>query len=85
MKDQIVYLQDQLNEEKKERSELSKGILAVQAQVFKVQQQLEVGRTTALRLQGAIEVLQQIEESKETPETEIVDGGEVEAPPAEGE
>ena len=42
LKDQIVYLQDQLNEEKKERSELSKGILAVQAQVFKVQQQLEV-------------------------------------------
>ena len=39
-----------------------------------------------LRLQGAIEVLQQIEESKkeDTPETEIVDGGEVEAPPVEG-
>ncbi len=42
LKDQIVYLQDQLSEEKRERSELSKGILAVQAQVFKVQQQLEV-------------------------------------------
>ena len=42
LKDQIAYFQDQLNEEKRERSELSKGILAVQAQVFKVQQQLEV-------------------------------------------
>ena len=58
----------------------------LQEQLTKVQEQLEVGRATALRLQGAIEVLQQIEESKkeETPEVEVVDGGEVEAPPAEG-
>ena len=42
LKDQVVYLQQQLDGEKKERQELSKGILAVQAQVFKVQQQLEV-------------------------------------------
>ena len=58
----------------------------LQEQLTKVQEQLEVGRATALRLQGAIEVLQQIEESKkeETPETKVVDGGEVEAPPAEG-
>jgi|TARA_B100002052_G_C15831483_1_gene575565 methylthioribose-1-phosphate isomerase len=65
-----------------DNSEVLKNL---QEQLTQVQQQLEVGRTTALRLQGAIEVLQQIEESKETPETEIVDGGEVEAPPAEGE
>ena len=56
----------------------------LQEQLTKVQEQLEVGRATALRLQGAIEVLQQIEESKkeETPEVEVVDGGDVEAPPA---
>ena len=65
-----------------DNSEVLKNL---EEQLTQVQQQLEVGRTTALRLQGAIEVLQQIEESKETPETEIVDGGEVEAPPAEGE
>ena len=65
-----------------DNSEVLKNL---QEQLTQVQQQLEVGRTTALRLQGAIEVLQQIEESKEKPETEIVDGGEVEAPPAEGE
>jgi|TARA_R100000322_G_scaffold5409_1_gene4104 methylthioribose-1-phosphate isomerase len=65
-----------------DNSEVLKNL---QEQLTQVQQQLEIGRSTALRLQGAIEVLQQIEESKETPETEIVDGGEVEAPPAEGE
>ena len=66
-----------------DNSEVLKNL---QEQLTQVQQQLEVGRTTALRLQGAIEVLQQIEESKkeDTPETEIVDGGEVEAPPVEG-
>ena len=42
LKEQIVYLQNQLDGEKRERSELSKGILAVQAQVFQVQKQLEV-------------------------------------------
>ena len=66
-----------------DNSEVLKNL---EEQLTQVQQQLEVGRTTALRLQGAIEVLQQIEESKkeDTPETEVVDGGEVEAPPAEG-
>jgi len=58
----------------------------LQEQLTKVQEQLEIGRATMLRLQGAIEVLQQIEDSKkgDTPETEVVDGGEVEAPPTEG-
>ena len=67
-----------------DNSEVLKNL---QEQLVQVQQQLETGRATALRLQGAIEVLQQIEESKkeDTPETEIVDGGEVEAPPVEGE
>ena len=66
-----------------DNSEVLKNL---QEQLVQVQQQLETGRATALRLQGAIEVLQQIEDSKvETPETEVVDGGEVEAPPAEGE
>jgi|TARA_B100000508_G_scaffold60292_1_gene46911 methylthioribose-1-phosphate isomerase len=65
-----------------DNSEVLKNL---QEQLVQVQQQLETGRATALRLQGAIEVLQQIEDSKvETPETEVVDGGEVEAPPAEG-
>ena len=66
-----------------DNSEVLKNL---QEQLVQVQQQLETGRATALRLQGAIEVLQQIEESKkeDTPETEIVDGGEVEAPPVEG-
>ena len=66
-----------------DNSEVLKNL---QEQLTQVQQQLETGRATALRLQGAVEVLQQIEESKkeETPETEVVDGGEVEAPPVEG-
>ena len=66
-----------------DNSEVLKNL---QEQLVQVQQQLETGRATSLRLQGAIEVLQQIEESKkeDTPETEIVDGGEVEAPPVEG-
>ena len=66
-----------------DNSEVLKNL---QEQLVQVQQQLETGRATALRLQGAIEVLQQIEDSKvETPETEVVDGGEVETPPVEGE
>ena len=67
-----------------DNSEVLKNL---QEQLTQVQQQLETGRATALRLQGAVEVLQQIEESKkeETPEVEVVDGGEVEAPPVEGE
>ena len=64
-----------------DNSEVLKNL---EEQLTQVQQQLEVGRTTALRLQGAIEVLQQIEDSKVEAPTEIVDGGEVEAPPAEG-
>ena len=43
LKEQISYLQQQLEGEKRERAELSKGILAVQSQMFKVQQALEVG------------------------------------------
>ena len=66
-----------------DNSEVLKNL---QEQLTQVQQQLETGRATMFRLQGAIEVLQQIEDSKvETPETEVVDGGEVEAPPVEGE
>ena len=42
LKETIDFLKEQLEAEKRERSELSKGILAVQAQVFKVQQSLEV-------------------------------------------
>ncbi len=45
LKNQIVYLQQQLEGEKRERAELSKGILAVQSQMFKVQQALEVKST----------------------------------------
>ena len=47
-------------------------------QLTQVQEQLEVGRTTALRLQGAIDVLSQIEDSK-VEEEAPVDGGEVES------
>ena len=65
-----------------DNSEVLKNL---EEQLTQVQQQVSTGQATILRLQGAIEVLQQIEDSKETPETEIVDGGEVEAPPAEGE
>tara|TARA_R100000908_G_C3717981_1_gene121926 strand:+ start:369 stop:587 length:219 start_codon:yes stop_codon:yes gene_type:complete len=58
-------------------------------QLTQVQEQLEVGRATALRLQGAIEVLQQIESSKveEPTEEAPVDGGEVVSEPetTEGE
>ena len=47
-------------------------------QLVQVQEQLETGRSTALRLQGAIEVLRQIEDSK-VEEEAPVDGGEVES------
>ena len=47
-------------------------------QLAQVQEQLEVGRTTALRLQGAIDVLTQIEDSKVEDEAPV-DGGEVES------
>ena len=66
-----------------DNSEVLKNL---EEQLTTVQQQVSTGQATILRLQGAIEVLQQIEESKkkDTPETEVVDGGEVEAPPVEG-
>ena len=62
-----------------DNSEVLKNL---EEQLTQVQQQVSTGQATILRLQGAIEVLQQIEESKkeDKPETEIVDGGEVEAP-----
>tara|TARA_R100001015_G_C4565907_1_gene124866 strand:- start:200 stop:403 length:204 start_codon:yes stop_codon:yes gene_type:complete len=54
------------------------------AQLTQVQEQLETGRTTALRLQGAIDVLTQIEDSK-VEEEAPVDGGEEETETTEGE
>ena len=52
----------------------------LQEQLTKVQQQVTNGQATVLRLQGAIDVLTQIEESKvETTEEAPVDGGEVES------
>ena len=52
----------------------------LQEQLTQVQQQVTTGQATVLRLQGAIEVLAQIEESKEeTAEEAPVDGGEVES------
>ena len=53
-------------------------------QLTQVQEQLDVGRTTALRLQGAIDVLTQIEDSK-VEEEAPVDGGEEETETTEGE
>ena len=50
----------------------------LQNQIVQVQEQLEAGRTTLLRLQGAIDVLTQIEDSK-VEEEAPVDGGEVES------
>ena len=64
-----------------DNSEVLKNL---EEQLTTVQQQVSTGQATILRLQGAIEVLQQIEDSKVEAPTEIVDGGEVEAPPAEG-
>ena len=60
-----------------ENAEVLKNL---QEQLTTVQQQVSTGQATVLRLQGAIEVLAQIEESKETTEGEPVDGGEVESP-----
>ena len=54
------------------------------AQLTQVQEQLETGRTTALRLQGAIDVLTQIEDSKVEDEAPV-DGGEEETETTEGE
>ena len=50
----------------------------LQSQFEQVQQQIETGRTTLLRLQGAIDVLTQIEDSKVEDEAPV-DGGEVES------
>ena len=60
-----------------ENAEVLKNL---QEQLTQVQQQVTTGQATVLRLQGAIEVLSQIEESKEeTTEEAPVDGGEVES------
>ena len=60
-----------------ENAEVLKNL---QDQLTKVQQQVTTGQATVLRLQGAIDVLSQIEESKEeTTEEAPVDGGEVES------
>ena len=64
-----------------ENAEVLKNL---QTQLTQVQEQLEVGRATALRLQGAIDVLTQIESSK-VEEEAPVDGGEEEAETTEGE
>jgi len=57
-----------------ENAEVLKNL---QEQLTTVQQQVTTGQATVLRLQGAIEVLSQIEESKEeTTEEAPVDGGE---------
>ena len=57
----------------------------LQEQLTKVQQQVATGQATVLRLQGAIDVLSQIEESKEeTTEDAPVDGGEVATEGQEG-
>ena len=50
----------------------------LQSQFEQVQQQIETARTTLLRLQGAIDVLTQIEDSKVEDEAPV-DGGEVES------
>ena len=60
-----------------ENAEVLKNL---QEQLATVQQQVTTGQATVLRLQGAIEVLSQIEDSKEeTTEDAPVDGGEVES------
>ena len=65
-----------------ENAEVLKNL---QEQLTQVQQQVATGQTTALRLQGAIDVLTQIEDSKEeTTEEAPVDGGEVASEGQEG-
>ena len=56
----------------------------LQTQLTQVQEQLEVGRATALRLQGAIDVLTQIEGSKVDEELPV-EGDEEETETTEGE
>ena len=65
-----------------ENAEVLKNL---QEQLTQVQQQVTTGQATVLRLQGAIDVLSQIEESKEeTTEDAPVDGGEVAGEGQEG-
>ena len=65
-----------------ENAEVLKNL---QEQLTTVQQQVTTGQATVLRLQGAIDVLSQIEESKEeTTEDTPVDGGGEELPVEEG-
>ena len=65
-----------------ENAEVLKNL---QEQLTQVQQQVTTGQATVLRLQGAIDVLSQIEESKEeTTEDTPVDGGGEELPVEEG-
>ena len=65
-----------------ENAEVLKNL---QEQLTTVQQQVTTGQATVLRLQGAIDVLSQIEESKEeTTEEAPVDGGEVAGEGQEG-
>ena len=65
-----------------ENAEVLKNL---QEQLTKVQQQDTTGQATVLRLQVAIDVLSQIEESKEeTTEEAPVDGGEVATEGQEG-
>ena len=65
-----------------ENAEVLKNL---QEQIGQVQQQVATGQTTVLRLQGAIDVLTQIEDSKEeTTEEAPVDGGEVASEGQEG-
>ena len=65
-----------------ENAEVLKNL---QEQLTQVQQQVTTGQATVLRLQGAIDVLTQIEDSKvETTEEAPVDGGEVASEGQEG-
>ena len=65
-----------------ENAEVLKNL---QEQLTQVQQQVTTGQATVLRLQGAIDVLSQIEDSKEeTTEDAPVDGGGEELPVEEG-
>ena len=65
-----------------ENAEVLKNL---QEQLTTVQQQVTTGQATVLRLQGAIDVLSQIEDSKEeTTEDAPVDGGEVAGEGQEG-
>ena len=64
-----------------ENAEVLKNL---QTQLTQVQEQLEVGRATALRLQGAIDVLTQIEGSKVEEELPV-DGDDEETETTEGE